>query len=363
MIGKIYDGTYNAQLSFTPVRKRMAGWVMQMREQTWQSSVLDKAVFPLHARGLSKSKIGDALERFSRVVKVAVDLQAVRVRWGSPEDKVDFLSFAHECMLDAGIAALFGQSSGLQIEEIKRHFKALDNAMPLLATCIVPGPIQPYCTLGGIAAGAESRDALKGLLAEWVRSGGHTQLDERNVIYTVVTEMLKLGWDDNDIGSMLAISLWVSLANSPLAVCWTLVYLSQADPSLLSDLRKELNDLAGSPASTADLPLLTSCYYETLRLQASTYSVRWCTADVIIGQQTQVKAGERVACLTRASQMDEAIWGEDASVWDGRRFYDDPHAIDRSVGESKSSKIASVRAFGGGPSKVRLTRTLERDTS
>jgi len=177
----------------------------------------------------------------------------------------------------------------------------------------------------------------------------------------MTAEAVALGLSVDDIGAMAAGDFWALLANAPFAMAWCLLYVLQADRQLLRDVLAEIDaayasaqDQGQGQVSTSqmDVPLLTSCFYETLRLQSSSFSVREASQQAVLGD-TVIEKGESVVCITRAGHLDTAVWGDDAQLWDGRRFYDDPAAAGQNLlpDEQRGAKcIPHVRAFGGGVS-------------
>lgn len=134
-----------------------------------------------------------------------------------------------------------------------------------------------------------------------------------------------------------------------------LLYATQSPllPSLLAELDAHLVE-SPSPysfstlSSPSTLPLLNSSLYETLRLSASSFSIR-----LVMDREGYVFQGTEqaippipyhsriICCATRLLDVEEE---EDSEVWDGERF----------VGEEGRRKAArEVRAFGGGISVVR----------
>ena len=360
IIRKIYDGTYNAQLSFIPIRKLFSGMIFGMSKKSWQSYELEKVLFPLHHRGMAKGKLTHAIDRFTDYVHEAVSKEAIRLKETSNgKDTVDLITFAFDIMFEASIAALFGNEFPVSRQKLRKAFTAFDDVFPLLSSGMIPLPLQPYLKPGGIAEGIKERDKLNALLGKWARETDCAGLEEEDVVRSTAAEMFRLGWNDYDVGTSLMGDFWALLANNPFAACWVLTYLTQADDELLEDVYKEIDAIpAGVPAHQADLPLLQSVFYETLRLQTSTFSIRKCSQQVVLAGKAVISPGESVICVTRAGHLDTEVWGEDARLWDGRRFYDRPDSSDTLRKGSKASKIPFVRAFGGGVSIVRHNTTL-----
>lgn len=158
------------------------------------------------------------------------------------------------------------------------------------------------------------------------------------------------------------------MANAPSVAVWALLYILQS-PTVLVDVLAEI-DARGEEAPldianlSTDLPLLSSCLTETLRLATSSFSIRVVQADFFLplgatdGEDKKaeaveaagcvIPAGSKIVCATRVSHLDEESWGSDAAAWDGKRFFDRP-----GEGTERSKRVREVRGFGGGISIVR----------
>lgn len=355
IVRQIYNGSYNKELSFLPIRKMLSGIIFGVRTETWQGPTLEKHIFPNHAKAMTKAKLAGAIERFADYADTAVAKQAASMKGHEGPEIVNLIDFAFEVMFSASVVALFGTELPLPLEQLKQWFLAFDHAFPLLASGKIPGWLQPRLKAGGVAAGIDARDKMNAFFGKWGRDTGCAGLREDDVIRITAEDGLRLGFDDTDLGSMMLGDFWALLANNPFAACWVLVYISQADEQLLADLYAEIDSIPeGVSAFDAQLPLLQSCFYETLRMQTSTFSIRWCSQPVNLENRALLQPGDTVVCVTRTGHLDRNIWGEDARLWDGRRFFDDPKNADGLLKGSKASQIPFVRAFGGGISIVRV---------
>jgi len=79
-----------------------------------------------------------------------------------------------------------------------------------------------------------------------------------------------------------------------------------------------------------------------------------------------IPPNSRLICGTRVSHLDSSTWGEDANVWDGRRFFDE--VTEKTAKEEggteleKSKRARRVWGFGGGISRVSSMLGLYRCT-
>lgn len=364
LIRRIYSGAYNSQLSFIPIRKRMSTTIFGMAGSitSLDSLQLDKHIFPVHAKGMSKARLTQALDRFDQSVKstVSSELQS----W-SGDKIIDIVDWTYTLMFKASLAALFGDELDIPLKQFMKCFKDFDTAFPLLASEQIPEFIQPYFP-PVVAQGIRSRDWLNTRFGKWARETKCAGLDDGDVVKAMAMEGLRLGFSDYDNGSGILGDFWALLANNPFAVSWIVVYLIQADEKLYKEVMSEIDgvDLSTSLPAQADMPLLTSVIFETLRLKSSSFSIRSAppTNESVAHLRTDdneaegvfIQPGEKLTCITRVGHLDTNVWGETARQWDGSRFYDDPDVrLQGDLQPMKARRIPEVRAFGGGVSIVR----------
>ena len=367
LVRQIYNGSYNKQLSFIPIRKQMSGSVFGMSRPTWQASFMEKRIFPAHARAMVRGKLGNAIQRFESVVQDSLRseverLEKVPTSSGAQTTQKPLVKWVYDIVFRASVAGLFGFEHGISPERCLANFHAFDDAFPLLASGMVPEVVQPYFP-PTVASGIRAQKEINQLLGTWARDAGCVGLEKGDVVKDMTAEAVALGLSVDDIGAMAAGDFWALLANAPFAMAWCLLYVLQADRQLLRDILAEIDAAYASAqdpgqgqvsTSQMDVPLLTSCFYETLRLQSSSFSVREASQQAVLGD-TVIEKGESVVCITRAGHLDTAVWGDDAQLWDGRRFYDDPATAGQNLlpDEQRGAKcIPHVRAFGGGVSIV-----------
>lgn len=363
LVRRIYSGAYNKQLSFIPIRKQLSSTIFGMASTitSLDSTQLDKHIFPVHSKGMTKARLVQALDRFDQSVKSTV---ANELHSWTGDKTIDIVDWTYTLMFKASLAALFGEKLDIPLNQFMKCFKDFDNAFPLLASEQIPEFVQPYFP-AVVAQGVRSRDWLNTRFGKWARETRCAGLDDGDVVKAMAMEGLRLGWSDYDNGSGVLGDFWALLANNPFAVSWIVVYLIQADSELYKDVMAEIDgvDLSSSLPSQADMPLLTSVIFETLRLKSSSFSIRSAppTNDSVTHLRTNeddtegvfIQPGEKLTCITRVGHLDPDVWGETARQWDGRRFYDDPDTdLQGDLQTSKSRRIPEVRAFGGGVSIV-----------
>lgn len=327
------------------------------------SQQLDKHIFPVHSKGMSKAKLTQALDRFDQSVKSTVSQQ---LQSWSGHKTIDLVDWTYTLMFKASLAALFGDQLDIPLKQFMKCFKDFDTAFPLLASEQIPEFIQPYFP-PVVAQGVRSRDWLNTRFGRWARETRCAGLDEGDVVKAMAMEGLRLGFNDYDNGTGILGDFWALLANNPFAVSWIVVYLIQVDERLYKEVMSEIDrvDLSTSLPAQADMPLLTSVIFETLRLKSSSFSIRsnpptnesvaHLRTDDNDEQGVFIQPGENMTCITRVGHLDPDVWGETARLWDGKRFYDDPNAdLGSDMQTLKARRIPEVRAFGGGVSIVGL---------
>lgn len=352
LIRKIYSGVYNEQMSFNPIRVEFGRKVFGIAKEVTRQPVWEETFFPLHHKYMAKSKMGAAIARFADAIEGHLQKEQERLRSSGPM-VVDLIQWTTGLVNPASIVALFGTELPIPVGDIQSWCKDFDQAFPLLSSGLIPLRLQPYFKPGGIAQGVSSRGKLNACLGRWARETRCSGLEEEDVVRVTSDFITKMAFDDNTLGGVLNGHIFALLVNNPYAICWVLLYLIHADQILLDELHAEIETIpSGTPASDADLPLLQSVFYETLRLYSSAYSARYCFNEVNVDGQARLLPGETLVCATRLGHLDKEIWGDDAEVWDPKRFYDDPRSSAGLTDAHKARKIAVVRAFGGGVSMV-----------
>jgi cytochrome P450 len=91
-------------------------------------------------------------------------------------------------------------------------------------------------------------------------------------------------------------------------------------------------------------PLLTACFYETLRLIKTGASVRTTLSDVMLDDQYLLKKGAVIQIPTGVLQSDISTWGKDAQAFNPRRFIE-KESLSK---EAKKLQTQAFIPFGGG---------------
>lgn len=357
-VRQIYNGRYNAHLSFIPIRKALSGIIFGTSDPALASPDMERQIFPVHAKAMAKGNLKDPIARFQKSVQESVDqAEAERGQGEEASVVVDLVQWTYDLMFKASMAALFGDELDLSIETFQHHFRLFDDAFPLLASGLFPRFVQDkFPSLNPVYEGVKSRDFLNTKFGEWALRTDCQPLDDRDVVKAMSDTIQSLGWSLTDLGSCLLGDFWALLANNPFAISWIMIYLTQIDRKVLEQVLAEVDSVDvqnGASPADAPLPLLTSCIYETLRLHSSPFSIRKTTStkgSFVFEGVAEIRPGEICVCVPRVGHIDPEVWGENARLWDPKRFFDDGEAD--KVGSVKSKRIFEVRAFGGGVSIV-----------
>jgi cytochrome P450 len=138
-------------------------------------------------------------------------------------------------------------------------------------------------------------------------------------------------------------------------------------PSLVTRLRAELEAAAsfdtntphGGRTATFDitkfdkqLPLMVSCYRETMRLVNHSVSMRRTIADINLtgadGRTYLLKKGVDVQMSAGVTHSERHIWGDDAGDFDPERFLHPMAVNGSSRSEEDRKKNTAFFPFGGG---------------
>jgi cytochrome P450 len=174
----------------------------------------------------------------------------------------------------------------------------------------------------------------------------------------------KNGFTGEEVGLLEVILPVVATINAVPTFYWLLLYVF-ARPELMAQLRAEVeaavtltqNDDGKRIASfniakfDDQLPLLISCYRETMRLTNHSVSVRRVMSDLIInapdgGESYLLKKGTDLQLPAGVTHYEQAIWGDDASEFVPDRFV--PAASKDRTTEAEKKKKAAYFPFGGG---------------
>jgi len=172
----------------------------------------------------------------------------------------------------------------------------------------------------------------------------------------------KHGFNDTQIAEWDLLFTIAAVTNAIPISFWMVSYLL-ADPSLLQDVREELQaivkmeEVEGEKVLKVDprmirehCPLLVSIWEELLRFTSQPTLGRYVTVDTMINNEYLLKAGSVVQIPTQITQSSPSVWGPSASSFNARRFLK-PEENKKSSKEEREQEKLQRRAytpFGGG---------------
>ncbi|GAA5835857.1 hypothetical protein JCM9279_002121 [Rhodotorula babjevae] len=367
-IRRVYQAPEKS-LSFYPIRREMQG--SAFGASFWDDhSIMNGQVFPIHARGMTKTGLAKPLERFVTVVRSRIaDLAAQVDTSSSGAITIKLADWIIETYFEASLTAMFGPSvrhaKGVSRDELWRAFCDFDKAFPIMASGMVP----PWLLdrIPDVITGKKAQGALADMFEAWIRDG-FEGLDE-GVIRDMAEIPLNNDLGSHEAGKLIIADFWALQANAPYIGVQLLIFLLQAPQSLRDELLAEIDTsvtLAGDSSDAepltfqhlASLPLLGSCIIETLRLGTSSFSIRVVPQPFILPTSTGEKhpevvlpADTRLVCATRVHHLNDEVWDGTASEWYGKRFFD---GVELGEGEEsgwRSKRARDVYGFGGGISR------------
>ena len=175
------------------------------------------------------------------------------------------------------------------------------------------------------------------------------------IIQMLEDDMRRLGMDNQQVASMIFMIYWVVNANAYKLAFWIVAHILH-DPSLLTQLREEVApcfpsaDPSPGDATLTSLdqlfsstPLLSSMYYESLRVYNAPMGARTVTAPCSVpsAPATILQPGKKLLMPYRQLHYDSSVWGDTIDQFEPKRFLG-------ASGEKLRSRNTSFRPFGGG---------------
>ncbi|KAF4952726.1 hypothetical protein FSARC_12576 [Fusarium sarcochroum] len=165
-----------------------------------------------------------------------------------------------------------------------------------------------------------------------------------------------------EIGKVEVILPVVATLNAVPTFYWMLLYILDR-PELLNRVRTEVESAAilsennGKRTVTfkiadfdANVPLLVSCYRETMRLATQSVSMRRILEDITLnnpdGTTYLLKKGTDIHLPAAVAHYEPSVWGSDAKAFDPERFLASAQK-DRNLDDERRRKAAYI-PFGGG---------------
>ncbi|KAL9608970.1 MAG: hypothetical protein Q9167_006221 [Letrouitia subvulpina] len=162
-----------------------------------------------------------------------------------------------------------------------------------------------------------------------------------SLVQTLESEMRNLGIQESDIAGFLMMIYWVINGNAYKLCFWILAHILH-DETLLDSLRSEIvpvvqAGLTGLEYRLEECPLLDSVWNETLRLTASSSSVRTVRSTTEIRSKI-LRPGTKVLIPYWQLHFNENVWGPNPEAFEPERFLKNKELVRNS----------SFRPFGGG---------------
>ncbi|KAI8682066.1 hypothetical protein NCS55_00460900 [Fusarium keratoplasticum] len=205
-----------------------------------------------------------------------------------------------------------------------------------------------------------ARSKLQALMGKYY-SEGHDINDPTTsqLVKNRAGALRKHGFTGNEVGQLEVILPNVATLNAVPTFYWMLLFIFER-PELVNRLRKEVEAAAvvsnseGKRTATFDiasfdakLPLLISCYRETMRLSNHSVSMRRIMQDMTItgadGQSYLLKKGVDLQLPAGVTHHDRSAWGQDFDEFDAERFLQKTRDA-----ETERRRKAAYFPFGGG---------------
>lgn len=170
----------------------------------------------------------------------------------------------------------------------------------------------------------------------------------------------KYGLTKRDIAEFEIAILYTAVTNTVPSSFWFLSFIVSS-PSLLTEIRAEVSEIMtrktvdGVDTMEMDIagfqkkcPLLCSAWEETLRLIGSVSSTRMVVKDTMFVDKYLLKAGSVVQMPSGVTHNSPEIWGEDAAIFNPRRFIRSEGKQDLAAREKRKVQAQGYFPFGGG---------------
>ncbi|RYP19868.1 hypothetical protein DL765_003122 [Monosporascus sp. GIB2] len=260
----------------------------------------------------------------------------------------DLLLWIRHIVTVATANYLYGPENPIALHpELEEAFWDFDHGLAALLIGVYPSLTARKAYTG--------RERLAAALADYLEAGRHKTGSK--IIQKRVELALKYGWSLRMTARSELSFLFAATVNTTTATFWILLRL-YADKALLEAVRGEVA-AATEPGEEQDhgcgmggrnklriptlgdqCPTLTAVYNECLRLGSDNFSNRKVREDTVLADRYLLRKGAIVQIAGGVIHADEAVWGDDATAFNPRRFLG---------GTSKGQRHpAAFRAFGGG---------------
>jgi cytochrome P450 len=324
--------------------------VKQMRENVDRAEGNWGPVPDMHdavAKGLGAGPVLDELITAS-LAELMGFLNGYGERISGRRPRVDLMKWTKHAYASSTARFLYGPDNPIARDQpLEKSFWDFDAGIGYLLLGIWPSITASKAYQG--------RERLVGAFEEYLWAG-HQQTASKMV------QMRMEVLDKNDLSlDAMARSelsfLFAGIVNTAISSFWQVLRIF-ADPELLLEIRKEIQDAHPNLAKSSDIilslptlkskcALLSSCFRESLRLASDLSSTRLVTEDTTLTYKPPdggiaeyvVRKGSIIQISGAAIHASTKIWGSDAFKFNPRRFL---------TKEAARVHPAAFRAFGGG---------------
>ncbi|KAH8892799.1 cytochrome P450 [Thozetella sp. PMI_491] len=278
---------------------------------------------------------------FNSIIRSLVDVLATRMqKLRSQEEPVLSLYSWADYEMRLGITdALYGPQNPFRQPAFDAAWRHFSSYFLVLAFAPFPRVVAPMVV--------QARETLANGFLEYLQRDGLATASE--VIKQLNAVYERHGFGLEDLARMELGNSMAGLSSAPTTAFW-LVYHIFSNPKVLEDVRREVSVLVDeteegicsidAAAISRACPILLSVVKEVLRYRGVHEPVRVCVEDHMLDDRYFLKKGSLVMLPNLVYHTDPKIWGNDAGVFDYRRFLREPNRI-------RPNPVA-FRGFGGG---------------
>ncbi|KUI71950.1 Cholesterol 7-alpha-monooxygenase [Cytospora mali] len=282
---------------------------------------------------------------------------------------INFHAWAHHVMMLATTEAVYGPGNPYRDQAVEDAWNCpdeweclslplIDNKNSAFEQTYLTFSLSPFKPLLAPKA-FHNRELLAAAWAHYLKEGWHEKASE--FTKAIYAHNQSYGFKPDDM-ARAELGHSFAIIGTTTSATWWLLYHIFSDPSVLADVRSELESLlvadrSGNSRSTKDeiykielghlrrrCPVLLSTYKEVLRFYSLGTSVRVCLEDHLLDGRYLIKKGGIAIIPQHVQHSSVDAWGPDVAEFDYLRFYKNSPS-----GTRKSVRSTAFRAFGGGP--------------
>ncbi|UNI17574.1 hypothetical protein JDV02_003906 [Purpureocillium takamizusanense] len=267
--------------------------------------------------------------------------------------------WCRDVMSMATTRALYGDSDPFSADpSLIQAIWTFETAVPLFLLSLFPSITMPR--------GHRAREVLQRTMGAYYEA----ERDARDPTTSALTAnraatLRRYGFAAHEIAKLECILPVVATTNAVPTFFWMLVFVL-ARPELAARLRAEVAAAASlgpdtpAPATVTldiagfdrQLPLMVSCYRETMRVINHSVSMRRAMSDMSLtaadGRTYLLKEGVDIQMSAGVTHGERGIWGDNAADFDPERFLVLPGAGPARTSDAERRKKTAYFPFGGG---------------